>query len=146
MANEAEAVSSPLKRTVFSAELYKRSQGRVTRQATFGAIALVTVMGCWSLHHQLLLTSLAETTRFAIVGGVLAAGLWIGFRIVNMPRFADFLISVEAEMSKVSWPTKSDLVKTSAVVMVTIFGLAGVLFFYDVVWKWILGFIGVLPQ
>ena len=35
---------------------------------------------------------------------VLAFGLWLGYRIVNVPQFADFLIAVEAEMNKVSWP------------------------------------------
>lgn len=145
MANEAEAVDSPWLRAMFSAELYKRSQGRITRQVTFGALALVASVGCWSLSNQLAF-SLERTPRLAVVAVVLSAGLWMAFRLVNMPRFADFLISVEAEMSKVSWPTRSDLVKSSAVVMVTIFGLAFVLFFYDVVWQWILTGIDVLPK
>jgi len=145
MANEAEAIISPWRRTMFSAELYKRSQGRVTRQVTFGALALITAMGCWSLNGQLAFGT-AQSTRYAVVGAVLLGGWWLGFRLVNMPRFADFLISVEAEMSKVSWPTRSDLVKSSAVVMVTIFGLAFVLFFYDVIWQWMLTAIGVLPR
>ncbi len=37
-------------------------------------------------------------------------GLWLCFRLVNMPRFADFLIAVEAEMNKVSWPTRPRVV------------------------------------
>ena len=125
MANEgSEVIESPWRRAMFSAELYKRSQGRVTRQATFGALALIAALGSWSLNSQLVFAGLHQSTRYAIVGGVLLAGWWLSFRVVNMPRFADFLISVEAEMSKVSWPTRSDLVKTSVVVMVVIFGMA----------------------
>ena len=56
------------------------------------------------------------------------------FRVVNMPRFADFLIAVEAEMNKVSWPSRSELVRSSIVVLITIFVLAVVLFAYDMFW------------
>jgi len=147
MANEAaEIVESPWRRALFSAELYKRSMGKVTRQATFGALALITALGSWSLNGQLTFAGLEQSTRYAIVGGVLLAGWWLSFRLVNMPRFADFLISVEAEMSKVSWPTRSDLVKTSIVVMITIFGMATVLYLYDIVWQVLLKAIGVLPD
>jgi preprotein translocase subunit SecE len=145
MSNEGEVIGTPWTRTMFSAELYKRNMGKTTRQATFGALALIVAFGCWSLNSQLAFT-VQQSTRYAIVGVVLFAGWWLSFRVVNMPRFADFLISVEAEMSKVSWPTRSDLVKTSIVVMVVIFGMAGVLFLYDIVWQWVLKAIGVLPQ
>jgi preprotein translocase subunit SecE len=147
MSNEGgEAIESPWRRAMFSAELYKRSQGRTTRQATFGALALLTALGCWSLNAQLTFSGLGQSARYGIVGGVLMVCWWLAFRIVNMPKFADFLISVEAEMSKVSWPTRSDLVKTSIVVMVTIFGMAAVLYLYDFVWRFVLTAIGVLPQ
>ena len=56
-----------------------------------------------------------------------------GFRLVNMPPFADFLISVEAEMNKVSWPTRASCFAASLVVIVVIFLLAAILFAYDLV-------------
>lgn len=147
MSNEGgEAIESPWRRAMFSAELYKRSQGRATRQATFGALALLAALGCWSLNAQLTFSGLSQSARYSVVGGVLLVCWWLAFRIVNMPKFADFLISVEAEMSKVSWPTRSDLVNTSIVVMVTIFGMAAVLYLYDFVWRFVLTTIGVLPQ
>ena len=34
-----------------------------------------------------------------------------------MPAFADFLIAVEAEMNKVSWPTRTELFRGSMVVI-----------------------------
>lgn len=34
--------------------------------------------------------------------GLGVVGIWFGYRLVNWPRFADFLISVEAELNKVS--------------------------------------------
>jgi preprotein translocase subunit SecE len=61
----------------------------------------------------------------------LAAGLWASFRVVQMPSFADFLISVEGEMNKVSWPAGGELFRASVVVMFVIFFLAAILFIYD---------------
>jgi len=64
--------------------------------------------------------------------------LWLGFRIVNWPSFADFLIAVEAEMNKVSWPSRTELIRASMVVIVLMFGLTAVLYTYDLVLNWIL--------
>jgi len=74
---------------------------------------------------------------------VLAAGLWASFRVVQMPNFADFLISVEAEMNKVSWPSWSELFRASMVVILMIFILAAILFFYDVAWSFLLRIVGL---
>ena len=74
---------------------------------------------------------------------LLAIGVWIGYRLVNWPTFADFLIAVEAEMNKVTWPSKDELIRASIVVMFTIFFLAISLFLFDVVWQAIFKFIGV---
>jgi preprotein translocase subunit SecE len=65
--------------------------------------------------------------------GLLLAGLWTSFRVVQMPAFADFLISVEGEMNKVSWPARSELFRASLVVILVIFFLAGLLYVYDFV-------------
>ena len=70
---------------------------------------------------------------------MLAAGLWVSYRVVNFPQFADFLIAVEAEMAKVSWPSRSQLIKSSLVVIFTIIGLAAILWMYDTFWRFLLG-------
>ena len=62
-------------------------------------------------------------------------GWWIAYRIVNVPVFADFLVAVEAEMNKVSWPTRSELFRASVVVLFTIFALATLLAVYDTAWR-----------
>ena len=84
------------------------------------------------------------TMQSTVVPGILLVlGCWSSFRAVNWPRFAEFLISVETEMAKVSWPQKRELVLSSIVVIVMIFLLAGVLFFYDIIWQAILQWFGV---
>src|SRR5207248_6166058 len=67
---------------------------------------------------------------------ILFAGfsLWLAYRVVNFPAFADFLIATEAEMNKVSWTTRKRLVQDTVVVLVTMVLMAVFLFVVDVAW------------
>lgn len=142
MSKEGDVAADSLGRSMLSMDRYKPSQGRYARQGTFIALALTIVLGVWSLYRYL--DGLTPEVRYAIAAVLIIGGLWISYRLINMPRFADFLIQVEIEMTKVSWPTRTDLVRTSGVVMVTIFGLATVLFLYDIIWQNLLRWIGVI--
>jgi preprotein translocase subunit SecE len=124
---------------LFQFGLYKRSQGRVIRQLTFAALAVAVAAGAWRLSDFLHQPSVKYSVPLAIV----AVGVWICYRLVNLPRFADFLIAVEAEMTKVSWPTRHELFKSSLVVILTIVGFAILLWFYDTFWNWLLRLLGV---
>jgi len=73
-----------------------------------------------------------------------AAGAWVIYRLVNYPRFADFLISVEAEMDKVSWSSRQELVRATAVVIVTMVVLGAVLLLFDMIWQRFFELIGFL--
>jgi len=140
---------------LLSASLYKRNQGRVARQVTFAALALVIGLGVWRLAQLLPLwiaggagTMSADgalgdlgVVRFLVPGLFLAAGLWFCFRLVNMPRFADFLISVEAEMAKVSWPSGTEVVRSSIVIIFLMFALAAILAMYDLFWRFVLQYV-----
>jgi preprotein translocase subunit SecE len=136
---ETTTAASPFWRDLFSLGFYKRSQGRIARQVTFGALVLAAVLGAWSLSAVLQDNQVSTSVRYAIVTVIGVLGIWLSFRLVNMPRFADFLIAVEAEMNKVSWPTKPELVRSVIVVIVTIVGLAVVLFLFDMFWQFVLG-------
>jgi preprotein translocase subunit SecE len=153
-----------------SASVYKRNQGKVARQVTFAVLSLVIGIGAWRLSQLLPLWfapgqvlaggGSAEggfgfgdaflnggglgdvgVVRFLMPALLLAAGLWFCFRLVNVPRFADFLIAVEAEMAKVSWPTGGEVVRSSAVVMFVIFALAAILAVYDLFWWFVLRYV-----
>lgn len=142
MAQDKTSTWGMLARELFQANVYKRSQGKLVRQVTFGTLAAVCALGCWSLSNWLIGTA-APATRYAVPSILLAVGLWLAFRLVNLPSFADFLIAVEAELSKVTWPTRSVLFRSVVVVIVTIFTLAGLLFAYDSFWRWLLSVLGV---
>jgi preprotein translocase SecE subunit len=77
---------------------------------------------------------------------IAALGLWLAWRVVNVPSFADFLIATEAELNKVSWTTRRRLVQDTIVVLVTVFLFTLFLFVVDVAWGQILSLkaIGVL--
>jgi len=124
-------------RSLFQVSLYKRNQGRITRQVTFAAIAVTVGLGAWRISESQFVTKNDFATSFVFPMLVAAVGAWVGYRLVNWPTFADFLISVEAEMSKVSWPTRSELVRGSVVVLITIGSLAVFLYSFDLLWTFI---------
>jgi len=115
--------------------IYKRSQGRITRQVTWAALAGAVGVGFWRLSQMMVDHWDWNRTVGMVVPTVLAAaGCWIAYRLVNFPRFADFLIAVEAEMNKVSWPTRGELVRSSLVVLISIVVLGAVLSGFDAFW------------
>ena len=80
-----------------------------------------------------------------IVGGIIALlGIWFAFRIVNMPKVAEFLIAVEAEMSKVSWPNNKEVYVTTIVVITVMMIFCVLLAIYDLVWHYLFHWMGVL--
>jgi preprotein translocase subunit SecE len=128
---------------LFRFDLYKRSQGKIARQVTFAALAIIVALAAWCLNDYYTGKGATSIGRIVMPLVVLVGGLWASFRVVQMPSFADFLISVEAEMNKVSWPTWAELFRSSMVVILMIFMLAGVLFFYDVAWSYLLTLVGL---
>jgi preprotein translocase subunit SecE len=138
----SSTMSSVLLQEFTSAALYKRSQGRLARQITCVVIWLVVAIGCWRLSAQGL-ARVDNAIRYAVPGVLLVIGMWIGYRLVNYPPFADFLIAVEAEMNKVSWPTWRELSRSTVVVIVLIIGLTAVLFSLDTIFLFVLQTLGV---
>jgi preprotein translocase subunit SecE len=154
--------------------IYKRSQGRVTRQITFAALAAAIALGLLRLSSILMTSSLMGSmaawfaarplwlplfwiaTACAWISALpgfylwfptllLAAFVWASYRLVNFPAFADFLIAVEAEMNKVSWPTRIELFRSSIVVLIMMFAFSIFLAGCDLLWKLLLSWgLGIL--
>lgn len=143
VAHTSSSNSSPFFAELFRSEIYKRTQGTIVRQVTCLAIWVVLFLGCWSLKDALTGALGNGKVELAIPGVLFLVGVWVAYRLVNWPRFADFLIAVEAEMNKVSWPAKAELIRASIVVIFTIFFLAMSLFTFDAVWEAAFQWIGV---
>lgn len=126
---------------IFHIGLYKPSQGRITRQVTCAAAWVVVLLATFKLYQTLYA---AGEWQYIAPFALLIVGFWAAYRTVNYAKFADFLIAVEAEMNKVSWPSWAELVRSSLVVIFVIFFLAMVLFGYDMFWQFAFKAIGVL--
>jgi preprotein translocase subunit SecE len=142
MAKEKDATITLFMRELFQLAIYKRSQGRIARQVTFGVMALGILMAAWRLN--VFAGGRGHLLEIGLPAGLALVGIWIAFRLVNMPSFADFLIAVEAEMNKVSWPTRTELWRSSLVVILLILFLAAVLFGFDIFWRTLLSVLHVV--
>jgi preprotein translocase subunit SecE len=126
-----------------SPAIYKRTQGKRVRQSTALLIVVWGWFGCWTLSTGPLMDSTREV-RVGVPVVMAAVIAWLAFRLVNLPQFADFLIAVEAEMKKISWPSLQECFRAAGVVIATMFLLALILFLYDRFWIWFFEAIRVL--
>jgi preprotein translocase subunit SecE len=135
---------------LFAGAVRKPRQGRIVRQLTCLAIWLGFWLGGWQLYEIIGsgaygIDKLSWRRELQIAAPILLilGGMWFAFRLVNWPPFTDFLINVEGEMTKVSWPAKTELYRASMVCIFTMAFLAILLFSYDLIWQAIFDFIGV---
>jgi preprotein translocase subunit SecE len=132
-------------------DLFKPMQGWYTRLYTALGLGLIVLAGAWRVHEASMELSLhwGSFDLSPLVRGGLPAGFavvlgWIIFRLVHFPPFAEFLIATEAEMNKVSWTNKDDLIRATTVVLTTVALMALYLFVVDRLWVFILWRLGVL--
>ena len=148
VAKNNEAPQVGLVGTLLSGGLYKPSQGRVVRQLTALSVAVIALLASYELGWAGWVLDIGRDLKFSQISYAVflvlgLVGIWVAFRIVNVPRYADFMIAVEAEMKKVSWPTRKELWRASVVVIFVIFAMAGLLWVFDVIWTWVFKLIGI---
>lgn len=122
---------------LFRVRLYKSNQGKLVRRLTMLGIIAIFASGAYKFFDMAFLEVAILSSmgaRGIIAGLICAAGAWFAFRVVNWPTFADFLISVESEMVKVSWPSKAETYSSTLVVLTMFFLLAALIFLFDMVW------------
>lgn len=143
---------------------YKRNQGIRVRRYTLIGFLLIGWSGVYSIFaHTAVGTgawqlaipftgdpsatiTLLTDVEFTVPILLALASFWVAWRAVNMPTFADFLIATEAEMNKVSWPTRRGLFQDTIVVLVTTIILTLFLLVVDWFWGTVLSGVGVLPS
>ena len=132
-------------------EIYKKGQGNVARVVTAAGIVGVAGFGCVAL-NQYMAGSTAAIHVGALslkVGMVLAVVLFVAaaaavaWLVLLAHWLVDFLILTEAELRKVSWPTKRDLYQQTIVVIVVSVMLGIVILVVDLVFSGILKAAGV---
>jgi len=126
----------------FRSDLYKPMQGWYARIYTAAGLGLIAAAGVWRIHEASLEYPLGWRLGLPTVFAVIFS--WVVFRIIEFPPFAEFLVATEAEMNKVSWTSKDDLVRATTVVLSTVVVMAVFLYFVDTLWTFVLRMIGVL--
>lgn len=139
----AQDTTAAVGSTFTSASSYKPNQGRLARRLTGGAIAVIAFFGAWGLQSSYFADS-PSVLKWILPGLVLVGGLWFAFRMINQPKFAEFLISTESEVEKVNWPDREYVHRATIVVIVTMLAMGTVLFLYDLVWQTLFEAIGFL--
>ena len=117
---------------LFRANRYKPTQGKVARSLTGIAIAIIFFCGAYTFYCHA--GGLGLYPQAVITFLIAACGGWLAFRTINWAPFADFLVSVEAEMMKVSWPSYPETYSSTVVVLAVLGLLAVVVFVFDNIW------------
>lgn len=136
---------------------YKKDQGRLARMAAYWSLALLILYGCRSFY--LILPTLGNWSQglakpliaaqpkipilgWNLNGALLISGLVLGlawyllYRWQQTPKVADLLIDTEVELTKVTWPTMSDAVNSSLVVVGVVLFLMAFLAGMDAMLGW----------
>ena len=114
---------------------------------------ILLVLGCYTLYQKLDAIGTTDswvspTAKIWLQAGIPATLLlvcsWIIFKILNVPKYADFMIATEGEMKKVSWSTKKEIITSTKVVIITVIILSITLAVIDQAFALLFHKIGVL--
>ncbi len=129
--------------------IYKRGQGKYTRLCSAFAAAIIAGLGCLQLYKKLEAVEWGLSRKAALwVATMVPAGLSVVFALlifwlINKPSVADFMISAEGEMKKVSWSSKQEIAVSTFIVIVVVVFMAILLGTTDIGFRtffmWLLG-------
>jgi len=134
-------------------ETVKKGQGVVVRRVAFWGVALLILWGGQSLYTWLInsfevlkqpvlggdprtsevIPVLNQRFNFAFLvsWGVVLGGLAALHRVLNRPKVVDFLIDVDNELKKVTWPTWKEAWRSSVIVVIFVVVLTTFLLLSD---------------
>ncbi|MEE9405371.1 MAG: preprotein translocase subunit SecE [Algisphaera sp.] len=129
--------------------IYKPGQGYWTRTlSAIGAAMLVLAGAAW-LYMTVVPRYYGSNDNLLYIQAGVATGLVVFMAILiyvllNRPRIVDFMISVEAEMKKVNWPSKKEVIGSTWVVIFGTIFIALLLFGINLLFGWFFMKIGIL--
>ncbi len=129
-------------------EIYKRGQGKNTRLCSAFGIAAIIAIGCLRFYKWLDAQGFVSDPRTALwISTMIPAGLFVilgllVFWLVNTPTVADFMISAEGEIKKVSWSSRREIAVSTVIVIIVVVAMAVMLFVTDmsfqIFFEWLL--------
>jgi len=116
-------------------KIYKRGQGYYTRLYSALSLFVIVAFGCYALYNKLQGTNIwieaLVPTGVCVVLGVVI------YWLVNKPSLADFLISAEGEVKKVSWSSRREIAVSTVIVICVVAALAVILYSADFVFRYV---------
>jgi preprotein translocase subunit SecE len=130
--------------------IYKPGQGYYTRMLTaVGAAAIVLVVVGWIWQEMTSIAALGDNLLYAqaamavaLIGGCGILGWWL----LNKPNIVDFMVATEAEMKKVNWPSRREVVGSTIVVIGGTLLIAAFLWVINLFFGWVFLEIGILQS
>jgi len=123
-------------------EIYKRGQGKYTRLCTAFGLGIIIGIGCLQLYKTLQATELGLWIVTMIPAGLFVLLAISIFMLVNKATIADFMVSAEGEMKKVSWSSRKEIAVSTFIVIVVVILMATLIGVTDVAFRlfftWIL--------
>ncbi len=117
-------------------KIYKRGQGYYTRLWGAIMVSVVVVIGSWVLHKQLLVFDNPWVEMLIPAGVCVVFGALIAW-ISNRASMADFMISAEGEIKKVSWSSRKEIVVSTIIVMIVVAVMAGMMRLTDFIFGYL---------
>ena len=115
--------------------IYKKTQGKNTRLWSAGSAAVISGLGCYQLYKvmnafgaNLWVETMVPFGLFVLFAVVIA---WIS----NRRSVADFLISAEGELKKVSWSSRKEIFDSTLIVIGAVVFFAVLLGVTDICFK-----------
>jgi len=114
-------------------DIYKRGQGKYTRLCSAFAFAIIAGLGCMRLFRRLEAVSWGLSNRTTMwIATMVPAGMFLLlafliYWLVNKPSIADFMISAEGEMKKVSWSSRQEITVSTFIVIIVVLIMATLL-------------------
>jgi len=108
-------------------EIYKRGQGKYTRLGSAFGIEIIVLLGCLQLYNKLCAADLGLWVETMVPAGLFVVLNLLVFWLINKPSVADFMITAEGEMKKVSWSSKEEITVSTFIVILVVVILAIIL-------------------
>jgi preprotein translocase subunit SecE len=115
--------------------IYKRGQGKNTRLSSALIAAAIVGIGCLQLYKKLDGTELNEWVIYFVPAGLFAILGYLVFWLINKPSLADFMISAEGELKKVSWSSRQEIIVSTIIVIAVVIIMAGLLGATDLMFR-----------
>jgi len=122
--------------------IYKRGQGFYTRLCSAFGGATIVGFGCYRLYEKLYGAGLGLWVAIMVPFGLFVVLGLVILWLVNKRSIADFMMTAEGEMKKVSWSSRKEIAVSTSIVVVVVIIMAVLLGITDLsfqlVFDWLL--------